>query len=176
LTDYNVYYNHSSINRADGVVMYISKYLNETTTTEEHNNFSFLSSKITLKDNKSIKITGLYRCHNIQKTDSLSTLKDYLHVNKNVKNHLIIGDYNIDLLEQNNIVEELLSNFLECNYLPYCKDITRPSLDNPNQDTCIDNVFIKSNMANINAGKYMDIFNLPLFIKIKMEKPKIKKA
>jgi len=107
LSSYKIFYNNSNkLNRADGVVMYIRGSLVETTQIENINDLSILSSAIKIDKQYSSKISALYRCHNIDSKDFKSTRE--LKNNKNVKNHCIIGDFNIDLMTTNSISQDLL--------------------------------------------------------------------
>lgn len=52
LSNYKIYYNHSYVNKADGVVIYINSVLTETTKTEIIDNVKFLITKLTTIDGK----------------------------------------------------------------------------------------------------------------------------
>lgn len=110
----------------------------------------------------------MYRSHDLPKTEFVQNLKVFLFDCQNVKNHFIIGDFNIDLLDLNIISQEHLNNLLERGYSPYFHEITRPS-DNERGGSCIDNVFIKTNSLNIEAMRLSVVFpdHYPLFIAIK---------
>lgn len=63
-----------------------------------------------------------------------------LRKNKNkTKNHLTIGDFNIDLLNQDNYSNEYLCKFLDKGYHPGFQDSTKPSdsINPKTSGTCI---------------------------------------
>ena len=66
----------------------------------------------------------------------------------NIKNHMIIGDFNIDIICGDNISHEFLNNFSEKEYVPGFLGITRPANGSCN-GTCIDNIFFKSNSITL---------------------------
>lgn len=52
IKDYNIYYNHSKINKSDGVVLYIRNDIQENTEIIEINRLKVINTKITLENNK----------------------------------------------------------------------------------------------------------------------------
>lgn len=87
---------------------------------------------------------------------------------KKYKNHLIIGDFNIDLLKVDNNSQEHLNNLLEKGFYPGFQTITRPSTDDHNKGSCIDNIFIKTSSIKTKTFKLSTLFNdhYPLFISL----------
>ena len=69
LPNYVMYYNHGKINKADSCVIYIKGSIVEVSNIESIDTFNYINSLIRLKNNVSIKITSLYRCHSIKKSD-----------------------------------------------------------------------------------------------------------
>ena len=59
-----------------------------------------LSSVIKLIDTKTIRISVIYRSHNIKKNEVVHSLKKFLRDQLNTKNHCIIGDFNIDIKQK----------------------------------------------------------------------------
>lgn len=108
--------------------MYIKKTLVHNIEVEEVSSLVLLStiSKIDSVNN----ITGVYRCHNLDKLEFINLMKNYLIKNKNHKNYMIMGDFNIDLLNVDVLFQNYLYNFLEVEYMPLVKKITRPCDNN----------------------------------------------
>ena len=90
--------------------------------------------------------------------------------NINIKNHCLIGEFNIDILndsvhdnnsEQRYYItvtgQEFLNNLLEYEYIPCFLGITRRS-QNKVGGTCIDNMYLKSKSLAINAFKLANLF------------------
>ena len=153
ISGYNRYYNESRINQNDGVVMYLKNNLIVDTETIVIGKLSILCAEIRLENNTFFRIYAIYRCYDITKTEFNYNLSKFLKINatKNAENHIIVEDFNIDIL-YNNISnydetvntthQEFLNNLLENEYSPYFSGITRPN--GTNKGSCIDNIFIKS--------------------------------
>ena len=126
LPGYKIYYNKSKINKSDGVVTHIHENLIETTETLEVGELRILNTTIKLIT-KSLVISAIYRSHDMPKNKFLSNLKMFLnaHVFIYCKKHIVIGDFYIEITENNIISQEFLCNFLELMYIPGFVDITR---------------------------------------------------
>ena len=94
-----LYYNKSKINQNDGVVIFIRDDVIESTNIIVVNNLSILHSTIKLNENDSLEVSALYRSHDLRKLEFIKDLKSFLIKNKNYKNHCIIGDFNIDIID-----------------------------------------------------------------------------
>jgi hypothetical protein len=140
---YKIYYNNSKINQNDGVVMYIHNNIIETTEVTEIQKLKVINSTITLDNDKQLLITALYRCHSLKKTEFTLYFKDLLRMNRKLKNHLIIGDFNIDINSNETMDQEFLQILLENGYYPGFNKTTRPANSDINKGTCIDNIYIK---------------------------------
>lgn len=158
LNGYKIYYNESNINQNDGVVIYIKKKLFETTKILEFGRLKILHTKIQINNNKVIALSALYRSHDMPEAEFVHNLKNFLIKYKTNNNHLITGDFNINIAQNSNIGQELLSNFLEKEYLPAFTSITRPNGSNPSIGTCIDNFYIKEKSISFNAFKITSSF------------------
>lgn len=142
LNGYNIYYNDSKINKADGVVLYVNNSVSENTVVKVYGKLRILHSNIQVRNNHNIQISAMYRSHDILETDFLMNYKSFLDEHRNVKNHMIVGDFNIDTLSIGIINQEFFSSNLEHGYKPCFRGVTRPS-NNKNLGSCIDNFFIK---------------------------------
>ena len=173
LDNYFLYYNDSKINKADGTVIFVNKKIKHSSCIEIVNNITFLSIIIKFK-NINLKITSIYRCHKLKLDRFIPGINEFLNLNTKIKNHIIIGDFNIDLINGNNYSEEFINNFLEKEYVPHFNKITRPNELNNSGGTCIDNAFIKtSDFSQIASLKYMERFgdHYPIFVNLKFETP-----
>lgn len=142
LNGYNIYYNESKINKADGVVLYVNNSVIENTAMKVYGKLRILHYNIQIRNSQNLQISAMYRSHDISELDFLIDYKRFLDAHKNVKNHVIIGDYNIDILSVGVINQEFFSCTLEHCYKPCFKGVTRPS-NNKNLGSCIDNFFVK---------------------------------
>ena len=158
LNDYVMYYNHGNINRADGCVIYIKDSLVEVPNIEIIDNFNYINTIIKLKNNVSIKVTSLYRCHKVKKSDFISIIKNIIDKEKYTPNHIIVGDFNINIMDTSNkLVNEYLNNYFEAGYIPLFNKITRPTSLDKQQGSCIDNMLFKSSITNNKTIDYKSI-------------------
>ena len=63
--------------------------------------FNSSSSFIKLIGTETIRISAIYGTHNIKKYKFVHSLKKFLRDQLNSKNHCIIGNFNIDILDEN---------------------------------------------------------------------------
>ena len=167
--NYNIYYNKSIINQNDRVVMFIRDDVIESTNVTVVNNLLILHSTIKLDKNNSLEVSALYRSHDLRKLEFIKDLKSILSKNQNYKNHCIIGDFNIDIMDIDITSQEFLQNFIERQYIPGFFIVTR--LSNTQSDrigTCINNIFIQNNTVNTKIHKTENLFmdHYPLFLSI----------
>lgn len=157
LPGYKIYYNHGLINEADGVVIFIKEEIKETTVISKIDKLFILHSNVYVNEKMMIQISALYRCHDLSKTEFVDNLKTFLHNKRNVKNHLIIGDFNMNILNPDALTEEYINNFLEYGYKPSFNSVTRPDRL-MNHGSCLDNIFIKTNSVKFTPLKLSIIF------------------
>ena len=131
-----------SINAADGSAVYIRNDISYTSEVVDLEGLKINRAHLNVGGQK-IKISTLYRCHHIGKDKFTQLINDYVNTNQSLKNHFIIGGFNIDILTSTKASEELLNNFLEKGFSPLFNTITRP---NNNGGSCIDNFFAKTNI------------------------------
>ena len=55
----------------------------------------------------------MYKSHDLHNIEFILKVNQYLQLKRNVKNHLIIGDFNIYIMLQNNISQNFLHNFFK---------------------------------------------------------------
>ena len=146
----------------------MKKDIQETTKVIDIGRLKILNTIINLNNNSHLEISSMYRSHDLCSPEFILNVKNYLKIKRNVKNHLIIGDYNINILQNNNVSQDFLNNLLENGYFPGFTDTTRPYDLGYDSGTCIDNIFIKSKTINSKTFKlnipWPDHF--PLFINI----------
>lgn len=161
------YSNNSTLNRADGVILYVNHNLKHQFAIESDGNLNTANVIVETKQAK-IKFTGLYRCHDYPVKNFIADCKDLLIRNKEWSNHVIIGDDNIDTIDEELDSCDYLSNMLEYQYLPYINSITRPR---DSGGTCIDHIFIKCrNLVAISGKIEQNITDhYPIFTAIKNE-------
>ena len=145
LNDNDSYYNESRISGNDGVMVFVNKNIRQVTKSIESGKIKIINTKITLNKGDSLDISSRYRLHGIPKSEFILDLNKFLNKTKNIKNHLVLGDFNINLLELDSLSHEYLCNFLDKGYIPGFSGITRPSIRNC-KGSCIDNVLLHGNL------------------------------
>ena len=111
-----MYTNNSRINKADGVIIHVKKNLKHSANVETYGKLQMLNISLNL-DNGLTKISGIYRCHDYPVHDFLEDFQLFLKENKHIDNHLIIGDVNIDIIEEDIDSCSYMDNLLEMSYL-----------------------------------------------------------
>lgn len=174
-SNYNAYYNESCINQADGVLIFVDKSLDYDIKYESCQKLKIVSCIINCNSSCKVKISGVYRCHDYEQKLFISNMEEFLALNKKIKNHYIVGDFNIDILQDSEDNQTYLYNFLESHYLPLFKQITRPNENSINSGTCIDNSFAKTDLR-LNATTLKQVFtdHYPLFTIIDINFKKLK--
>ena len=110
---------------------------------------------------------ALYWCHQFPETEFIHNLKQFKKSNRNVKNRLIIEDFNIEILQLNLNSQEHINSFMEAGFYPDFIGVTRPS-DNKRGGSCIGNLFIKTNSIKTRTYKWNNLLtdHFPLFMAI----------
>ncbi|KAL7287653.1 hypothetical protein TKK_0018294 [Trichogramma kaykai] len=167
IDNYTLYYSYGNINNVDGVAIYVRNDVVHKTSITEYDSFKVLNCTVFLKGSESILVMAIYRCHDFSKTDFINVIKKII---KNMeKNHIIAGDYNINILSNEPKPEELSNECLSHGYLPLFNSITIP---NENDGTCIANFYAKSPI-DLKAIKHSQVFadHYPLFCDFNIIKP-----
>lgn len=157
IDNYNIYYNYGMINSADGVVIYVKSNVEHSTEIiTEQNIFKILNCKVKINESDMILISAVYRCHELSEAKLIESMHKIMS-NKKIKHHFIIGDFNINLLKNDDFSNTLLNNCFSAGYCPLFKTITRPN-ENESEGTCIDNMYVKTTME-ITSLKHAQLFN-----------------
>ena len=120
--------------------MHIKNDIIDNTETIKIGRLNIIHTDNLINNNEIVRISPTYRSHSIRKLEYVSSIKKYINFNINIKNHMIIEDFNIDIMCCDNISKEFLNNFSEKEYIPCFLGITRPANDDCNKK-CIDNIF-----------------------------------
>lgn len=79
---YNVYYNESHVNIANGTVVYVKSTLNQHAEIKVFDNLKVTNVTITLNNNKNVEISAMYRCHDIDKKSFVNAISTFLQDTK----------------------------------------------------------------------------------------------
>lgn len=169
MKDYKLYYNHGDINKNDGVVVYIRENIEHTSDTVVAGKLKIINTCITLNNNKQLEISSLYRSHGLTCTEFNLNFKNYLEQKRKIRNHIIIGDFNINIQECNTISVDFQTSLLEKGFYPGFTNTTRPANLTTEKGSCIDNIFIKTDFLSTKSLTLMVPItdHYPLFLEIK---------
>ena len=145
---YKFFYNYGEINVCDGVIIYIKNDIQAENEVILINTIKVLKTIITINNTK-LMITSVYRSHEVDETDFIKGLREYLNKYKKCDTHLVLGDFNINILDDNNIVDQYLDTFCSRGFNSYINTVTRPG---ETGGTCIDHMFYKCNSIAAKAA------------------------
>lgn len=155
IPDFNIYYNNSTHNQNDGVVVYLRNSI--LADVKIHNQTETNLLRLCFKfNNINFSLTASYRPPSICINTYLSELKNYLTNLQDDNIEIFIGDINIDILNHfNNDVNNYLNILAANGYLSY---INKPTRATELSSSCLDHIFIK----NANKGKqnYIELKSL----------------
>lgn len=90
-------------------------------------------------------------------SEFIDEINNLLENFKNYKNHILVGDSNIDIMGSDLLSREFQNSILGNGSEPCFKDITRTSVDEMS-GSCIDNIFIKTKRLSFHAFKLTNTF------------------
>lgn len=146
LSDYELFLNTNKTQRPGGVGIYISSKI----LVSNYKKVNFVSAdvlEVSIKVYKtSFSFLVVYRLHAYNIEVFLQELQCWLRSNERVKNLFVVGDININLLEQNNAQVDLYKTIMAENGLEsLVNEPTRVS------GTCIDHLYVRlENMNKVN--------------------------
>ena len=146
---YTTFYNNADFNKNDGVVIFIKSHLNGTV-----NNRKLIICGVTLStvsvtvDGTSFQIIALYRPNPSNLLSFLEEIDNYFDINSDHFHfQLLVGDININILEEDANTNKYLSVLAKHGFVPYIQLPTRVTKDTA---TCLDHIFIKQKKTKNN--------------------------
>lgn len=179
LSGYNVEHNTRKGKKGGGVSIFIKEHINHKTRSELNNMSKHVESIFIEVDKSSVNgikntvIGVIYRPPDSNINDFLDYLGSTLaSINNENKNIILMGDYNLNLLNNNN--HKLTSDFTELLFsysmVPF---INKPTRVKSNSATLIDNIFCSDNQNRevLSGIMYTDISDhYPIFSVFKCDK------
>ncbi|KAJ8982012.1 hypothetical protein NQ317_004099 [Molorchus minor] len=140
---YNLIYNEGQINQSDGVVIYINKHMKYEYNIIKIDSHDVIEINTHFKG-KTVQVVAVYRSPSLCPYSFNFGLFNYLKSCK--KEHdisIIIGDINIDILEDIEYSQEYLNIMSEENYISMINTYTRVQ---KNSKSCLDHIFLKTKL------------------------------
>lgn len=150
---YRKYVKINKYNKCDGIIVYFRDNIAVSNINIDISLCNSIHFSFSLNDNP-VMLTAIYRSPNLCKNEFLNNLEHFLNVTKDVKNHIILGDINIQILDNNldNFGNVYLNTMHEYGYLKYLNAITRSSFGS---NSCLDHIFLKTaTNLNFKCGVY----------------------
>jgi len=138
INGYNLYIKSNSLNRSDGIVMYVANSISSK-KIDSPNEYPFLAVELQTKNNKYL-VTSVYRSPSTSIPLFIEQLDNYMNGSCfNFDYSLVIGDVNIDLLCNSKKTHDYLSIMSSHGFESFVNRKTRPA-----SNTCLDHIFSKS--------------------------------
>lgn len=142
---YDLIYNEGEINKNDGVIIYIRSQFNYSYEIFNLGNIKAIQLDI-FHYNKNIQVIAIYRPPSLCPLDFNIKLTNYV---KSIKNQgdisLIVGDMNLDILDDSECSHEYLNILSEQGYISTINTHTRVQ---KNSKSCLDHIFLKTNFPH----------------------------
>ena len=142
---FNLYYNEATLNRNDGTVMYIKKNIKQKVNIVQINEIKALKAVIEISNAK-ISITALYKPFTNVDTNNFNLgLSQYLQNMKFYDHNIVLGDFNINILDSDEITNEYKDILYHYGYKSLINCPTRVTNEN---ESCIDHIFYKGSATD----------------------------
>lgn len=141
MPNYEIIYNNGCFNKSDGVIVYIRNNIKYTYNIIVKNGVHVIEMVLNL-NNRKIKIFPIYRSPAsciLTFNNDIKALLENSH--KNYDYTILIGDLNIDILENKEYTNDYLNILSENAFISAVNCVTRKS---GQEGSCIDHAFIKS--------------------------------
>lgn len=165
IDDFDTYFCCRDINRSGGIAVYCKKIFKFVQLDVE-----FISSESVLLHSKLLNITvlSIYRSHAFTVDYFNSELNSVLLNIRHYPNVMILGDININILDNDYDINEYQTCLSQYGFIGY---INKPTRIN----SCIDHIFVKSNAFSISSGIYITDISDHLMTLCKLFSPDLSK-
>lgn len=140
---YQAIYSGGTLNKNDGVVVYLKKdlkYTHKTITLGESK-----SLEINIINKGCLTLTAVYRSPQTCVDTFNKDLFAYLEKTHQIETQVLVGDMNINLLSDSDFVEEYKNILCTFGFMSMINEYTRPA-----GKRCIDHIFLKKyNLENV---------------------------
>lgn len=151
---YTTHYSNGNITRNDGVLIMVRDNLNAKLTFHELDSTKIKVGRITLEHkNVHYEISCIYRSPQSSIETFVQDLNVYFTENKSNNVEILIGDININLLNNTDLnVVNYISTLSSYGFQSHINSITRSE-----SGTCLDHIFVKNNnkLSNVYTKPYI---------------------
>jgi Reverse transcriptase (RNA-dependent DNA polymerase) len=149
---FDIHYNNGKLNQNDGVLIYVnSKY------TYDIQHFTLIQSDITISkvklniNNQTVVVVPCYRSPSTNLDLFISDLEGFLDTLENGSINILIGDFNVDILNSEVNANSRYLSMLQA--FGYKSLINTPTRVTAHSSTCLDHIFFKKNFP-INDAQF----------------------
>lgn len=131
IPNYNKFIKPCKYNKCDGIVVYFRNDIEVSASDIEILNSNCIHFKFNF-NNTIIELTAIYRSPNLNKAEFINDVESFLINKKNVNNHIIVGDINIQILDDSmdDLGHRYMNIMYEFGFYQLLKFITRPQSKN----------------------------------------------
>lgn len=140
---YRTFYNNSSINQNDGVVILVNEDITPCVTVVKIHDFSFLRVV-----SENVSVTGIYKLPSYNTINFIDALSEYITQYCSSNTEVLAGDINIDISDKNllnPIAISYLNVLSSAGFTSYVTDCTRIC---GNSRSCIDHIFVRTKIPD----------------------------
>lgn len=147
LPGYSLMYNEGTVNKNDGVVVYVKDAIEHTHLVVKLDNINLLQVSFKL-NSKVFMISAVYRLNPTCPHTFNDNLHGYLKsIKGDVDYSVFIGDININILDQKDFTQDYLNILYEEGYISQINKYTRVQGE---RKSCIDHIFVKHKNSTLN--------------------------
>lgn len=148
LQGYTIYYTGPGSNQADSTVAYVLDSVPHSACIKKIGEVNSIEIEIATASHDKLLVTGVYRPHGCDQSKFIESLNSAISLTNNRDTHILLGDFNIDILTDSAATAEYLDQFYANGYISAINTVTRR---NPRGGTCLDHIFVKSNIPQIRS-------------------------
>lgn len=138
---YKMIYNYGDLNQNDGIIVYLKKNIEFTYNVVQIGDIKAIHLELSGLEEK-ICITAIYRSPSTCPLLFVQELENYLKaIQKNFVLHVIVGDININILQETNYAQEYLNMLSKEGFTSQVNKHTRVQ---KTQRSCLDHIFTKT--------------------------------
>lgn len=149
----------NDLQQSGGVAVYIRNDLKQYCKVDRRELFSSDMLKVTLTmNNKKVVFFCFYRLHGESAYEFMEDLENYLRPQRNSPNVVIVGDMNIDIMENSAVVRNYKSLLAEYGLMSY---VNQPTRITPTKQSCLDHIFGKfDGLSVFGVSSWVRNFNI----------------